>query len=175
MGQPGSLYHLPGYTAKTGLPEEVVREHCAKLRQLYFLMYGIQTDPDVLPVEQKTLRGGYTARWYAKTEWRSYTRGAAVVFVSPENKQIVFAPENGKQYFDRLTEMTLLLEDKGTLSIVLRLSLPELKAMLALVKETYVYLDGYVNGEYHTLLGVFPIEGEKLLQQLRRMIATFPS
>ena len=146
-------------------------EHCLYplLRFLLNLKYRFQ---NIRPVEKKMLHDGYTVSWFKKS--KSYEKiAAAVVFETPDGKQIVFAPENVDEYFAGITEMESLLEDEDPFSIPAMLNVHEQEVLLALVRDTYRRLhDDGCPDRYQTRLGVSPYDAQTLIGKLQKSVAS---
>ena len=160
----GSFYNTPyisDFEAKIGITENAMDEWMEALRPVRILMRSIK-DEEILPAEHKALMDGYTAYWDEKSD--------SIVFENPDRQWIVYQPENGRNYFDSLTAMEFTVEDKGKLSILMPLTLFELKVLLALIRATYHYLHDETGSEYHARIGVSPHEAEELITRLQKEI-----
>ena len=127
------------------------------------LMLGIKRNSEeFLPPEHKGLEDGNTVYWDDTSK--------TVVFASSDKRYFFLQPENGREYYDTLTNMEFPFHETAGFSIHMRVSVATLRIMLNMVRETLRLLEEWRPGEFHTRFGLQPIEAENTMRKLQSEI-----
>ena len=128
------------------------------------LMLGIKRNSEeFLPPEHKGLEDGNTVYWDDTSK--------TVVFASPDKRYLFLQPENGKEYYDALTNMPFPSHETADFSIRMRVSVAALRIMLNMVRETLrILTEEWGEGEFHTRFGLQPVEAENAMRKLQSEI-----
>jgi len=153
---------LPDFKKKIGMTRDSAWEYMENLWPIYLFMRNLANNGGkALPKTQKQLGDGNVAYWDEQSQ--------SVVFETPDKRRIVYQPENGKKYFTKLSALDVPVEAEYKLSLLMRLGVPDLKLMLAVVAETLRVLHEEYE-EYQTRMGPEPEDAERTMEKLRTEI-----
>jgi len=158
-------FNLQDFEIKIGMTENSACEYMEKLKPVVNFMRHIKYKHTELPKNYRLLQE-YSAYWSEES--------GTIMFKSQKDEYIFYQPEEGKCYFNRITEMEFFLdtEIEEQVSIILRISVFDMKLMLAMVRETYEYLYKEIGGDVYAIrIGRDPIEAEKMMEKMQKEIA----